>query len=56
MLKANKDKKSSKKSKCKKKTPVSIKNKEGRRKNVIYEAILESNNDNKVYIGLTENE
>ena len=39
-----------------KKHKFPLKNNECRKEHVKYEAKIESNNDNKVYIGLTENE
>ena len=53
ILQTNKDKNRLKKCNCRKKTRMSTKNNECRKENVIFEAKIQFNNDNKVYIGLT---
>ena len=57
ILQNNKEEKSNaKKCNCRKTLQCPLKNDECRKENVIYEARIETNNNSKVYIGLTENE
>ena len=56
IFQTNRDKNRLKRCNCRKKHNCQLKNNECRKENVIYEAKIQFNNDNKVYIGLTENE